>query len=128
VTGAAPAGDLAAFGPGLRVIEGYAPGPARAGQYIVVATQGRGDEAALRAALAVDTRYAAFVGSHAKIASLRQKLAAEVPADRLEALRAPAGLNIGAITPEEIALSILAEMVLHRRHGQRQPITGPQIA
>ncbi len=125
VTGAAPAADLAAFGPELRVIEGYGLSPLRRDLFIVVATQGRGDEAALRGALAVEARYTAFVGSRAKTTSLRAKLAEAVSADRWEALRAPAGLNIGAITPDEIALSILAEMVLHRRQGQRMPAVVP---
>ena len=78
--------------------------------FIVVATQGRGDLAALRAALASPAEFVAFVGSRRKTAALRDALAKEgVPAERLAALRAPAGLAIGAIGPEEIALSILAE-------------------
>jgi xanthine dehydrogenase accessory factor len=89
-------------------------------RYIVVATQGKGDEAALAAALSAPARHVAFVGSHRKAAALRASLAAKgVDAERLSALNSPAGLDIGAVTPEEIALSILAEIVQVRRRGQR---------
>ncbi|HEX3348282.1 MAG TPA: XdhC family protein, partial [Acetobacteraceae bacterium] len=82
-------------------------------------TQGRDDEAALRAVLAVVDGYVAFVGSRRKAAALREALgSAGVPADRLARLHAPAGLDIGAVTPEEIALSIVAEIIEFRRRGQ----------
>jgi xanthine dehydrogenase accessory factor len=85
-------------------------------RFIVVSTQGRGDEAALKAALSVKSEYVAFVGSRRKAAALKAKLAAGgVPAAALAALKAPAGLDLGAITPEEIALSVLAEIVAARR-------------
>lgn len=121
VTACAPAEDQAAFAAPDRRVEGYALEVAPAGQrFVVVATQGRGDEAALRAALSVPSAYVAFVGSRAKTAALRAKLtAAGVPDDAFDRLHAPAGLNLGAITPEEIALSILAEMVARRRADQR---------
>src|SRR5260370_696251 len=89
------------------------PGPRR---FIVVSTQGKGDEAALRAAVTVDAAYHAFVGSRRKMAALRQALLADgVPAAALERVKAPAGLDLGAITPEEIALSILADVIRERR-------------
>jgi xanthine dehydrogenase accessory factor len=88
--------------------------------FAVVSTQGKGDEAALRSSLAMDCQYRAFVGSRRKMASLRTKLLAEgVAAVRLDEVRAPAGLDLGAITPEEIALSIIAEITGLRRRGQR---------
>lgn len=84
--------------------------------FVVVATQGRGDAAALTAALALDVPYTAFVGSARKVESLKAALlAAGHPAEPLARLHGPAGLAIGAATPEEIALSILAEMVRARR-------------
>ena len=84
----------------------------------VVATQGRGDEAALQAALAVEASYVAFVGSRKKAAALRAKLAESgVAPERLAKLKAPAGLDLGAITPDEIAIAILAEIVAVRRSG-----------
>lgn len=89
--------------------------------FIVVSTQGKGDNAALKAALAVDAAYVAFVGSPRKAAALRAEMAEEgVSPERLANLRAPAGLDLGAISPEEIALSILAEIVQVRRRGQRR--------
>jgi xanthine dehydrogenase accessory factor len=94
--------------------------PACAQRSVVVSTQGKGDEAALRAALAIPATYRAFVGSRRKMAALREKLAANGGlAAALEAVKAPAGMDLGAITPEEIALSILAEITLHRRRDQR---------
>src|SRR6202035_5786133 len=84
--------------------------------YVVVSTQGRGDEAALLAALAVDVDYVAFVGSRKKAEALKAELAKRgVAAERLSNLKAPAGLDLGAITPDEIAISILAEIVAVRR-------------
>ena len=81
----------------------------------MVSTQGRGDEAALQAALAVDADYVAFVGSRKKAEALKAKLAERgVAPVRLARLKAPAGLDLGAITPDEIALSILAEIVAVR--------------
>lgn len=94
--------------------------------FIVVATQGRGDRAALHAALLSTARYVAFVGSRKKAASLCAALALEgVPRERLSLLRAPAGLAIGAIAPEEIALAILAEIIEYRRRPVRP---GPAMA
>ena len=90
------------------------------GRYVVVSTQGRGDEAALQAALAAPARHVAFVGSHRKAEKLRAALAAKgTDRERLSALHSPAGLDLGAITPEEIAVSILAKIVEVRRRGQR---------
>jgi xanthine dehydrogenase accessory factor len=91
----------------------------------VVSTQGRGDEAALTAALAVDADYVAFVGSRKKAAALKAALAARgVQPERLDRLKAPAGLDLGAITPDEIAISILAEIIALRRRGHARAATG----
>ena len=95
-------------------------------RYIVVATQGTGDEAALRAALSVTSRYVGFVGSRRKIAAIGEAMRAEgIDPARLDKLHAPAGLAIDAVTPEEIALSILAEITAIRRHQQRGPNDTP---
>ena len=120
-TACAPAAEQPAFADVERRIEGYALPVAHEGmRFIVVSTQSRGDEAALQAALAVDADYVAFVGSRRKAESLKSKLI-EKGADpaRIARLRSPAGLDIGAITPEEIALAVLAEIVAERRKGQR---------
>jgi xanthine dehydrogenase accessory factor len=121
VTACAPAAEQGAFAEVDRRIEGYALPVGEAGKrFVVVSTQGRGDEAALRAALATETDYVAFVGSRKKAAALRAALAADgIDEERLARIKAPAGLDLGAITPEEIALSILAEIVARRRRGKR---------
>jgi len=121
---AAAPGELDRFDFGPARIEGVAP-PPEAGRdgFVVVSTQGAGDRAALKAAAGMAARYRAFVGSRRKAETLRRELAAEgVAADELAAIKAPAGLDISAITSEEIALSILAEMVAARRQAQRPPL------
>lgn len=119
--GSAPTADLAAYPADIRLIADFDFPQTACDRYIVVATQGRGDEAALRAALTSAASYRAFVGSKAKTATLLAKLADVAPMQTLSSLHAPAGLDLGAITPEEIALSILAQMLAHRRQGQRNP-------
>lgn len=85
-------------------------------KYVVIATQGQGDLAALKTALAHNPTYTAFVGSARKFAALAEKLHKEgVDPALTKSVDAPAGLDLGAVTPEEIALSILAQLVLVRR-------------
>ena len=95
-------------------IAGLDPGIAPA---VVVATQGVWDEEALASALARDAAYVGLVASPTRAAVVRAWLRDEagVPDERLAALRAPAGLDLGAETAEEVALSILAELVQVRR-------------
>jgi len=117
VTVCAPASEQSVFEEADRRIEGYAlPVEEAPSRYVVVATQGRGDEAALLAALAFDVDYVAFVGSRRKAEVLKRALSDRgIAAERLARLKAPAGLDLGAITPDEIAISILAEIVATRR-------------
>jgi xanthine dehydrogenase accessory factor len=116
LTACAPAAEQASFAEADRRIVGYAlPVHEAAARYVVVATQGRGDEAALRAALAIDADFVAFVGSAKKAEALKAKLAADIAPERLARLKAPAGLDLGAIAPDEIAISILAEIIAVRR-------------
>jgi xanthine dehydrogenase accessory factor len=121
VTLAAPSADLVLPPDVDLLIDSFALGGLHeARRFVVVSTQGRGDEAALRAALATKASYHAFVGSRRKMAALRERLIAEgMDAAAIDGVKAPAGLDLGAITPEEIAMSILAEMTLERRRGQR---------
>jgi len=121
VTFAAPAADVVTAPDADVVIDGFALGKLnQARRFVVVSTQGKGDEAALRAAIAIDAEYRAFVGSRRKMAALRDKLIAQgVDASAVDCVKAPAGLDLGSITPEEIAMSILAEITLERRKGQR---------
>jgi len=121
VTLAAPAADLQAAPEVDMLIDSYRLGKLHdARRFIVVSTQGKGDEAALRAAVKTEASYHAFVGSRRKMAALRDKLIGEgVETSALDRVKAPAGLDLGAITPEEIAMSILAEITIERRRGQR---------
>ena len=94
--------------------------------YVVVATQGIWDEEALASALRREASYVGLVASPTRAAVVRKWLAEEagVPLDRLAALRAPAGLDLGAETPAEVALSILAELVQVRR-GRASFVASP---
>lgn len=86
------------------------------GSFVVVATQGRRDVQGLRAALALQARQVSFVASARKAAVLRDSLiTAGHDAAAVQAIVAPAGQAIGAQTPEEIALSVLAAVVAARR-------------
>lgn len=122
VTLAAPFAEFNAMPEADDFIDGFVPDTSlHARRFVVVSTQGRGDEAALKAALGLDVDYCGFVGSRRKMASLREKLLAQgFGQQALESVKAPAGLDLGAITPEEIALSILAEITQRRRAGQRE--------
>ena len=127
VTVCAPAAEQLAFAEADRRIEGYAlPVQETGARYLVVSTQGRGDEAALLAALSVDAEYVAFVGSRKKAEALKSALSKRgVEPERLARLKAPAGLDLGAITPDEIAISILAEIVAVRRGKQSRSAAVP---
>jgi xanthine dehydrogenase accessory factor len=122
VTLAAPSADLVATPDADLLIGSFQLGELTAARrFVVVSTQGKGDEAALRTAVATEAVYHAFVGSRRKMAVLRAKLIAEgLDPAALDRVKAPAGLDLGAITPEEIAMSILAEITLERRRGQRE--------
>ncbi len=105
-----PAAERVVAGMDLRRLD---PG---ATPYVVVATQGQWDEEALASALRRDAAYVGLVASPTRAAAVRAYLRDEgVPEERLAALRAPAGLDLGAETAEEVALSILAELVQVRR-------------
>ncbi len=134
VTVAALPEDLELFSNFDHSIAGFDPEQAirPASSFVVVASQGRRDRDALRFALATDSAYVAFVASRKKAAKLKQDLCAagRDPA-AVSRIRSPAGTNIGAVTPEEIALSILADIVQERRlavagdHGQHESDSAP---
>jgi xanthine dehydrogenase accessory factor len=114
-----PVADPDAFPGAERVvvgtdIAGLDPGVAPA---VVVATQGIWDEEALVGALGRDSAYVGLVASPTRAAVVRAWLREEggVSDERLAALRAPAGLDLGGETAEEVALAILAELVQVRR-------------
>jgi xanthine dehydrogenase accessory factor len=78
---------------------------------VVVAAHGRDEEPVLQAALAAKVPYIALVASPKRAAAVLTRLPA--PEQDKKAIRAPAGLDIGARTPAEIALSIYAELIAH---------------
>src|SRR5262245_7188979 len=114
-----PIADRDAFPAAEQVVTGtnLARHEPEAAPAIVVATQGIWDEEALAAALSREAAYVGLVASPTRAAVVRAWLRDEagVPEERLAALRAPAGLDLGAETAEEVALSILAELVQVRR-------------
>lgn len=92
-------------------------------KFVIVSTQGRGDQKALKSAMQLNADFIGFVGSRKKAIKLKSNLKEEGCLDEhLAAIKAPAGLDINAITPEEIALSILAELVQVRREKQYRTI------
>ncbi len=83
--------------------------------FVVVASQGAQDLASLKAALDSPAVRVSMVASQRKAEALVAKLSAQgVPADRLARLKSPAGLDLGGIDPQEIAVSVMAEIVLWR--------------
>jgi xanthine dehydrogenase accessory factor len=87
--------------------------------YAVVASMGECDEDAVAAALAMRPAYLGVVASRKRFAILRQTLVDRgVSSHALDAIRSPAGLDLGGRQPEEVALSILAEIVQHK-HAAR---------
>jgi len=87
--------------------------------YLVIATRGhKGDLTCLRWALAQPARYIGMIGSRRKLIEFSKVLESEgVLAERLERVRSPVGLDIGALTPQEIAVSVVAEMIAVRRNA-----------
>jgi xanthine dehydrogenase accessory factor len=101
----------------------------RPGAWVVVATHGRFDEDALAHALRSEARYVSLVASPKRAGAVREALQARgVAPDILARLKAPAGLDLGAVTPEEIAVSILAEIVQHRRNAKPDAGTSVRAA
>ena len=99
----------------------------RGRSFLIVCTQGEGDREALKAALDTSPDYLAFVGSRRKTETLKKELAEEgVCSKKLEKMVNPAGLDIKARTPQEIALSILAEIVQHLRSRETNQDDDPE--
>lgn len=85
--------------------------------YIVIVTRGhRDDMRVLRWAVGTPARYIAMISSRRKVIAVIRELEKEgLPREAFERLSAPMGLEIGAVTPEEIAVSVVAEMIAVRR-------------
>ncbi len=97
--------------------------PIGAHTFVVIATQHKSDHLSLQKALESEAAYIALIASRyrAKLV-LDYVLLAGTPAEKLERVWAPAGLDLGALAPEEIALSIMSQMVALRRGGSAQPL------
>jgi xanthine dehydrogenase accessory factor len=85
--------------------------------YVIIVTRGhRDDMRVLKLAIATPARYIAMIGSKRKVLNVIRELEKEgIPRAAFERIHAPMGLNIGAISPEEIAISVAAEMIAVRR-------------
>jgi xanthine dehydrogenase accessory factor len=90
--------------------------------HIVIVTRGhRDDMRVLRWAVQTQARYIGMIGSKRKTITIFRELTKEgIPANLFEKVHAPVGLDIGAITPEEIAVAITAELIAVRRGVERQ--------
>jgi len=88
--------------------------------YIVIVTRGHGyDQTVLEWALTTDAHYIGMIGSRTKNRKIYDNLMAKgIPENALEQVHAPIGLAINAETPEEIAVSIMAEIIKIRRSGE----------
>jgi xanthine dehydrogenase accessory factor len=94
--------------------------PVNSTSYILIVTRGhRDDMRVLRWAVTTDARYVAMIGSKRKVISVVRELEKDgVTANAFERIHAPMGLEIGAISPEEIAVSVVAEMIAARRNPE----------
>lgn len=90
-----------------------------ADSYLIIVTRGhRDDMRVLRLLADAPARYIAMIGSRRKVISVIRELEKEgISPERLARLHAPMGLEIGAVTPEEIAVSVAAEMIAVRRNA-----------
>ncbi|HSB72828.1 MAG TPA: XdhC family protein [Candidatus Methylomirabilis sp.] len=114
-----PQVDRVLTNPEAPELRGAYPHPARLS--IVVATMGQWDEQATSVAVALEPSYLGVVASRKRFDQICEALGARgVPLDMLARIKNPAGLDIGAETPEEIALSILAEIVRLRRAALKE--------
>lgn len=90
--------------------------------YVVVCTQGEDDASSLTTAINANPKYLGFVSSTKKANSLFMALKKEgIPFDTLSRIKTPAGLDINAKTPEEVAVSILAQIIQAKRSADEHP-------
>ena len=87
---------------------------------VIVHGEPKHDLAALRSFIHKEAAYLGVLGSHGKLSKMRKMLKEEgVPEERIERICAPIGLEIGAETPEEIAVSIIAEIIKEKRKPKK---------
>jgi xanthine dehydrogenase accessory factor len=121
--------DPQVFGDRVQLVFGDIPATLRdlepdEASWVVIVTRGHHlDKNALRAALETNARYVGMIGSPGKIKHIfRDLLKDGISRERLAQVHSPIGLDLGAETPEEIALSIAAEMLLLRKQGSGVPL------
>jgi xanthine dehydrogenase accessory factor len=87
--------------------------------YLIIVTRGhRDDMRVLKWAVSTPARYISMIGSKRKVLGVMKELVKEgIPGERFDQIHAPMGLEIGAISPEEIAVSVVAEMIAVRRNA-----------
>ena len=103
--------------------DGYERLVPRAEDFVVIATQHKGDHLSAVIALRSPVRYIAVIASGKRARLVRKFLLEQgFPEDELTRLYTPAGLDLGAETPDEIALSVLSEIVMHRRGATGRPM------
>ncbi len=92
--------------------------------YLVILTRGHAyDQEVLEWALSTEARYIGMIGSQKKVETVFSNLKGKgISAERLGSVHAPIGLDIGGKTPEEIAVSIVAEMIQERRKGKGREV------
>lgn len=120
-----PGADSVAFPQAERVVaEDFdrCKTPIGPNSYVVIATQHKNDHLWLQKALEGNAAYVALIASHHRAKLVLDYLAAEgVPEERIATVCTPAGLALGGNTPEEIALSIMSQIVAVRRGGTAKP-------
>lgn len=106
------------------MVEGLRELPAGWNSFVVIATRGHKlDAQCLRAAIDLPSRYIGLLGSRRKTILIARMLRDEgVPEERLRAVHAPIGLDLGGRTPAEIALAVLAEITQERYGGSGRPL------
>lgn len=101
----------------------FASLPVTERSYVLVTTQHRSDDLAIERALAKGARYVALLASQHRAEIVRGYLRSRGVSDEaMLRVHSPAGLDIGAVGPEEMALSVVAGMVAHRRGGTGRPL------
>jgi xanthine dehydrogenase accessory factor len=120
-----PGADEADF-PDAKLLRSIAADALPRGAHVLVATMGDRDIEAIEAVLERSPAYVGVIASSKRFAQLRDALLARgVPREALERVTAPAGLDIGARSPEEIAVSIMAQIVERRRRAVQQTESAP---
>ncbi len=123
VTVVDPLLEVSALSPGVRLLKTLDLSllPQKSGRYVVVASRGKFDEEAVEHALQVQSAYVGLVANKKRAQEILRRLERRgASPEKLATVRAPAGLNIGAETPEEIALSIAAEIVSRRAEARTE--------